>query len=431
MADNITLPAMTGGANVASDEIAGIHHQRVKVQYGLDGSATDVSASNPLPVVQTGALPAGDNNIGNVDIVTMPNVTISTMPNVTVATLPSLPAGTNNIGDVDVLSLPALPAGNNNIGDVDIASMPSLPAGNNNIGDVDVLSVIPGTGATNLGKSEDAAHTTGDVGVMALAVRNDAGTSLVNATGDYAPLQVDSTGALRVTSNSTQQYAEDAAHTTGDLGTMALAVRLDAPATIAGASGDYTPLQVDATGSLRVVVTGGASTAAADNSAFTANTTPGIQVHALVDETGTTSVTENQVGAFRMTADRKLITTPYAHATAGGITPAKYISAATTNATSVKASAGKIHSIIAINTVGNIRYLKLYNRASAPTVGTDVPIHTIPIPANVSGAGVAISFGDIGLAFSTGIAFAITANVADNDATAIGANDVVINLGYV
>lgn len=47
--------------------------------------------------------------------------------------LAALPAGDNNIGDVDIAS--ALPAGNNNIGDVDIAS--ALPAGNNNIGDVD------------------------------------------------------------------------------------------------------------------------------------------------------------------------------------------------------------------------------------------------------------------------------------------------------
>lgn len=36
-----------------------------------------------------------------------------------------LGAGSNNIGDVDVLTLPALPAGTNNIGDVDIASMPT------------------------------------------------------------------------------------------------------------------------------------------------------------------------------------------------------------------------------------------------------------------------------------------------------------------
>jgi len=56
----------------------------------------------------------------------------------------ALPAGTNNIGDVDVLSLPALPAGNNNIGDVDVASLPALPAGNNNIGDVDIASIAAG-----------------------------------------------------------------------------------------------------------------------------------------------------------------------------------------------------------------------------------------------------------------------------------------------
>lgn len=38
----------------------------------------------------------------------------------------NLAAGTNNIGDVDVLSLPALPAGTNNIGDVDIVTMPAI-----------------------------------------------------------------------------------------------------------------------------------------------------------------------------------------------------------------------------------------------------------------------------------------------------------------
>jgi len=63
----------------------------------------------------------------------------------------SLAAGTNNIGDVDVLSLPSLPAGTNNIGDVDVLSLPSIPAGNNNIGDVDVatLPVSFGAGATD------------------------------------------------------------------------------------------------------------------------------------------------------------------------------------------------------------------------------------------------------------------------------------------
>lgn len=66
------------------------------------------------------------------------------------------------------------------------------------IGDVDVTSVVPGTGATNLGKAEDAAHTSGDVGVMALAVYKTSATLLVGSDGDYTPLTVDASGQARV-----------------------------------------------------------------------------------------------------------------------------------------------------------------------------------------------------------------------------------------
>ena len=52
---------------------------------------------------------------------------------------------------------------------------------------VDVKRVVPGTGATNLGKAEDAAHASGDTGVMDLGVRNDALAALTNADGDYTP----------------------------------------------------------------------------------------------------------------------------------------------------------------------------------------------------------------------------------------------------
>lgn len=69
------------------------------------------------------------------------------------------------------------------------------------IGDVDVTTVIPGTGATNLGKAEDAAHTSGDVGVMALAVRAASPTerSAGPTDGDYEPLGVNEVGALWTT----------------------------------------------------------------------------------------------------------------------------------------------------------------------------------------------------------------------------------------
>lgn len=50
MADNVTLNAGSGGDTVAADDIAGVKHQRVKAQFGVDGSATDVSAADPLPV---------------------------------------------------------------------------------------------------------------------------------------------------------------------------------------------------------------------------------------------------------------------------------------------------------------------------------------------------------------------------------------------
>lgn len=47
MADNSVLPAT--GETIATDEIGGVKFQRVKPTYGVDGTAIDVSDSNPLP----------------------------------------------------------------------------------------------------------------------------------------------------------------------------------------------------------------------------------------------------------------------------------------------------------------------------------------------------------------------------------------------
>jgi hypothetical protein len=55
MADDVPITPASGlgVVPVAADEIAGVKHQRVKVQHGADGSATDVSAASPLPVTAT------------------------------------------------------------------------------------------------------------------------------------------------------------------------------------------------------------------------------------------------------------------------------------------------------------------------------------------------------------------------------------------
>lgn len=108
----------------------------------------------------------------------------------------------------------------------------------------------------------------------------------------------------------------------------------------------------------------------------------------------------------------------------------RLVSAASTNATSVKASAGTVFVVTAFNLNAAIRYLKFYNKASAPTVGTDTPVATFPIPASATGAGFVINL-DPGADFATGIALALTTGVADADTGAVAANEIFVHLIYV
>ena len=107
----------------------------------------------------------------------------------------------------------------------------------------------------------------------------------------------------------------------------------------------------------------------------------------------------------------------------------RLISKATTNRQVVISEGANLLSIVAIGLTGDVRYLKLYNKASAPVLATDVPKMTIPIPSNTQGAGLAISYTK-GIDFDLGISMAITAGITDTNETAIGENDVVINLTY-
>lgn len=111
----------------------------------------------------------------------------------------------------------------------------------------------------------------------------------------------------------------------------------------------------------------------------------------------------------------------------GGATPYRLISAASTNATSVKASAGQIYSIAAMNTNAAVRYLKLYNLASAPTVGTSTPVQVYALPPS---GGVTLSL-PVGMAFSTGIALATTTGAADTDTGAVALNEIVVSLSFI
>lgn len=93
-------------------------------------------------------------------------------------------------------------------------------------------------------------------------------------------------------------------------------------------------------------------------------------------------------------------------------------SAASTNAATVKSSAGSLGELSVFNPSAAAVFVKLYNKASAPTVGTDIPTVTIPVAA---GALVSLEFGQMGKRFSTGIALAITAAAAASDTAAVAA----------
>lgn len=63
---------------------------------------------------------------------------------------------------------------------------------------VAVTAVTPGVGATNLGKAEDAAHTSADTGVLMLATRNDALATTTDTDRDYSAPSVDGQGRAYV-----------------------------------------------------------------------------------------------------------------------------------------------------------------------------------------------------------------------------------------
>lgn len=129
MVDNVAVTPGTG-ATIATDDVAGVQFQKVKVDLGGDGASSPLvrgqqSAANSLPVTlpsDQGALAVTDNGAS----LTVDNATLE--------------------------------------------------------------SVV---------KAEDAAHVTGDAGIMVLAVRNDGGSVLAGADGDYVPLTTNNAGALR------------------------------------------------------------------------------------------------------------------------------------------------------------------------------------------------------------------------------------------
>lgn len=210
--------------------LAGTDGDRTQLQVDAAGAlrvtgavtATVTDGSGALnTIVDSSALPTGASTsanqttmIGHVDGVeallatidadtsTLSGAVSGSEMQVDVVTLPATPAGNNNIGDVDVATIAA---GNNNIGDVDVAS---IAAGNNNIGDVDVASLpsvtigtFPDNEPINVAQMNGTAVTMGNgasgTGVQRVTIANDStGTVIVTqATAANLNVRTDVSGA--------------------------------------------------------------------------------------------------------------------------------------------------------------------------------------------------------------------------------------------
>lgn len=111
----------------------------------------------------------------------------------------------------------------------------------------------------------------------------------------------------------------------------------------------------------------------------------------------------------------------------GQSVPRRYMSAATNNSTLVKAGRVIVGSLSATNSTATVYYLKLYDKATAPTCGTDTPVMTIAVPPNTVDPNVTPALGQ-GLSFFKGLGFCLVALIADNDNTS-AATGVAINFG--
>jgi hypothetical protein len=529
MANNIDVTPGTG-KTVAAEEIGAVIYQQVKL---LDATATSTTptgvAANPLQVslANTSANATAVKVDGSA--VTQPvSGSVTALPGTGATNLGKAEDAAHSSGDVGVMSLAVqkgTPADVSSEGDyaplqvsggrlwVDPSGVTLTVASHavTNAGTfaVQTTAQVPGTGATNLGKAEDAVAASGDTGVMALAVRSDTAAA-TGADGDYVPLLTDSTGRLHANVSNTLTVAshavtnagtfavqvtsqvpgvaatnlgkaEDAAHTSGDTGVMSLAVRNDAGGTLSGTDGDYSPLQVNSAGALYVTGGGGgtqyveAAAAAADptgtalnlisvatpgnevtagqnvaargtikgelyvkqtdavpvtdnsgsltvdnngtfvvqengsqvqvdDAAFTPGTSKIVMAGFEADESSTDSVDEGDGGAARMTLDRKQIVVSQPHTNGGcliaNMTSGDSFTALTNTAQAIKASAGQLYGWYIYNPNATATYVIIYNTAAGSvTVGTTNPAMVLCIPptsaANLLGA-VGIEFTNAG-----------------------------------
>lgn len=296
-------------------------------------------------------------------------------------------------------------------------------------------------------KEEDSPAVSGDKGLPLLAMRQIADSTSTDADGDYSLIKIDEEGRVKVATKpasfslvsgditaSGQTVFCDVSRASNVMITMVATTLVGHNSTFEGSvdstngtDGNWFAIQVIRSNANTIeLATGVLAATPAYAWEASVNGLSFIRVRSTAHTSGTAtwkfqrgSYATEPIPAAQITGNQPVVpVTP---------TTLHTNSAATTNATSVKATAGTIWSVVVSNSNAAARYLKLYNKASAPTVGTDIPVIVITIPA---GQTVLINGGSNGIRFATGIAFATTTGIADTDTTAVAASEIKISTTY-
>ena len=109
------------------------------------------------------------------------------------------------------------------------------------------------------------------------------------------------------------------------------------------------------------------------------------------------------------------------------VSVSRLVAANTTNATLLKGGPAVLLGVTVTNAGAAARYVKTYNKATAPTVGTDVPVQVFGLAAGVSQT---YSYPN-GYPYSIGLGFGIVNLPADSDTTAPTAGDVIVDFHFL
>lgn len=442
--DGNAAASNTGSAVPAAADYIGLNNGGTLV--GLSIGQQTKANSVPVAIASNqDALPVSQSGTWNVGITGTPTIT---------GTVAATQSGTWNVTNVS--------------GTVSLPTGASTSA--NQSTEITALQLIDNPVGSSTG------GTAGTSSFLSGAIFNSTPPSLTN--GQQASLQLDSSGALKVVGSSgTTQYAEDSAHADAQSLVIPGCVRRDTtPSSSTATAGDYATCNTDANGRMYVNSTlydaAGAAlaqdTQAQQNVAIASgtvgNATGGFRfgrssaaepTNVTADDkavlpwhlrsgayvtqlsfAGTLAATNsgglsaavqrvNEATDSQLSQDVAAIKTAAQllddDQTGMSLTNAGVTSLASTNATNVKGSPGRLLGLWLINTTTTTYYLRFYNLASAPTCSSATGfVQTIPIPpAPVSGqaGGFSFQFGPSGFAFGTGIGYCITGGSSSTDNT--------------